>query len=217
MTGFLRSLGLTAALVGMGCCQLAAQSSAALTREEGDRVRETQDPGKRIGVYVDLLQDRLTRFDSFRRSPVDPQYDQGRYLDDLMGEYILLVEEMKNWIQYQYEHEGDMRDGLRALLERGPRQLTTLHGIQASPDPFAGDYRDSLDDAIDQVNDALEGATKALADQQKLFKDSKQEAKEAKRLAKERRKEEQQRTKQEKETRKRQGKKGRAPGDLDDE
>lgn len=216
-TSLLSNLALALALMAVGTCALSAQTGAVLSQEEESRVRETQDPGGRIVVYLDLLQDRLANFDAFRRRPVDPKYDQGGYLNDLMGEYIRLVEEMKNWIEYQYEHKGDMRDGLRALEERGSQQLTALRGIQDSPDPFAGEYRDSLRDALDQVADALEGGTKALADQQKQFKDMKQQVKEDKRLAKQRRKEEARRTKEEKELRKRQGKKGRAPGDLEEE
>jgi hypothetical protein len=193
------------------------QAGAALTQDEEDKIRETQDPGERIVVYLDLLQDRLMRFDSFRRRPVDPKYDNARYLDDQMGEYIALVEEMKNWIEYHYEHMGDMRGGLRTLLERGAQQLTTLHAIRDSPDPYARQYEDSLRDAIDQLADTLDGATKALADQTAKFKDLKRQGKEEERLAKERRKEEAKRAKEEKKLRKSQGKKGRAPGETDEE
>jgi hypothetical protein len=209
-------LGLTLALIVLSSGALVAQSGARLSEEEEDKLREAQDPGERIVVYLDLLQDRLARFDAFRRKPNDPKYDYAGYLDDLMGEYIAINEEMKNWVQFQHEHAGDMRRGLRALLDRGPQQLTTLRAIQSSPDPYAGKYGDGLRDAIDQLTDTLDGATQALAGQEKKFGELKKQEKEDQRLSKERAKEESKRTKQEKKLRKRGGK-GRVPGETVEE
>jgi hypothetical protein len=204
-------------LTALSAGPLTAQTGATLSQEEEDKVRETQDPGERIVVYLDLLQVRLERFDSFRHKPDDPKYDHAGYLQDLLAEYISLNEEMKNWIEYHYEHTGDMRGGLRTLLERAPQQLTTLRGIRESSDPYSGQYGDSLRDAIDQLADTLDGATKAFADQTKKFGELKQQEKEEKRLVKERAKEENKRTKEEKKLRKRQGKKGRVPGETPEE
>jgi len=202
-------------VLGMGfTLPLAAQTGARLSEQEEDKVREAQDPGERIVVYLDLLQDRLARFDSFRKRPVDPKYDNAGYLEDLLGEYIALHEEMKNWIEYHYQHMGDMRGGLRTLLERGPQQLLTLRSIQESSDPYSGQYGDALQDAIDQLTDTLDGASKALADQTKKFGELKKQEKEEQRIAKERRKEEAKRTKEEKKLRKR--KEGRVPGEMED-
>lgn len=209
-------LGLSLALVLLVSGTLAAQSGARLSEEEEDKLREAQDPGQRIVVYLDFLQERLARFESFRHRPDDPKYNYAGYLDDLMGEYIAINEEMKNWIQFQYEHSGDMRAGLRPLLDRGPQQLVALRAIQSSPDPYAGKYGDSLRDAIDQLSDTLDGATQALAGQEKKFGELKKQEKEDKRLSKERAKEESKRTKQEKKLRKRHAK-DRVPGDTADE
>jgi len=192
---------------------LAAQTGVQLNPQEEDKLREAQEPGQRIVVYLDFLQERLERFDSYRHRPVDPKYDQAGYLEDVISEYIALDEEMKNWIDYQYEHNGDMRSGLKALIERGPRQLVTLRAIQGSPDPYSKQYGDSLRDAIDQLNDAIDGATKGLADQEKKFGELKKQEQEEKRISKERRKEESKRTKEEKKQRK-QKDKDRVPGDI---
>jgi hypothetical protein len=207
----------TALLAALTCPGSAAQTGATLSQAEDDRVRETQDPGERIVVYLDLMQDRLGRFDSFRQRPDDPKYDHAGYLHDLLAEYVSLNEEMKNWIEYHYEHDGDMRGGLRTLLERAPQQLVTLRGIQSSSDPYSGQYGDALRDAIDQLTDAMDGATRALGGQTRKFGEMKQQEKEEKRLAKQRAKEESQRSKEEKKLRKRQGKKGSVPGEIPEE
>lgn len=193
-----------------------AQTGAPLSDEEQDKLREAQDPGERIGVYVDFMQDRLDRFDDFRHRPDDPKYDNAGYLNDLLGEYVALSGELKNWIDYQYQHQGDMRSGLQQLLERGPQQLVVLRRVAETPDSYASHYADSLRDAIDQISDALDGATKALADQQKKFGEMKRAEKATAQAAKDRAKEEKKRTKEEKKLRKRQGK-GKVPGQSDED
>ena len=185
---------------------------AALSDAEEDKLREAQDPATRVELYVAYAQDRLSRFETFKNRPDNPQVDSGSYLDELLGEYISLNEEMKDWIEVHYEHHGDMRSGLRALLEKGPPQLKTLRGIEESPGPHAAAYAGSLRDAAEQLTDLLDGATKALAEQEKEFAQAKRDEKEAARISKERRKEEAKRTKEEEKLRKRQGK-SRVPGE----
>jgi len=185
-----------------------------LTEDEEDKLRETQDPAARIEVYLDFEQARLARFDTFRSKPADAKYDTGTYLDKLLGQYIALNDEMKSWIDDQYQRQGDMRRGLRALLGRGPQQLEQLRRIQQSSDPYSSEYAASLRDAMDQLTDTLDGAAKALSDQEKKFGELRREEKATARASKERVKEEQKRTKEEKKLRKRQSRSG-APADSD--
>jgi len=194
---------------------LRAQTGATLSEAEETRVREAQDPGERIVVYLDFLQARLDRFEAYRKKPASGPYDYGAYLDDVLLEYLALNDELKNWIQYQYRENRDMRRGLRALLERGPQQLVALRQIQQSPDAHAPRYADSLRDSIDQLSDTLDGATRALADQEKKFAQMKLDEKAELKMAKERAKEEAKRTKQEKKLRKQLGK-GKVPGESDE-
>jgi len=193
-----------------------AQKTATLTDDEEDKLREAQDPSQRIQVYLDFLQARLDRFEGFRSKPLNSVYDNGAYLDALLDQYIALNDELKNWIDDQYQHNGDMRKGLRALLERGPKQLEMLEHIRETPDALAADYRDSLRDAVNDLKDTLDGATRALADQEKKFVDAKREEKLDARSAKERAKEEHKRTKEEKKLRKKEHKRG-VPAQEDEE
>jgi hypothetical protein len=192
-----------------------AQKEAALSEEEEDKLREEQDPGKRIELYLDFAQDRLSQFDQFRQKPADPKYDTGSYLDKLLGEYIALQDELKNWIQSQYDRQGDMRKGLRTLLDRGPQQLDQLRHIQQEPDAFAKDYRDSLRDAIDNLSDMLDGATNALNSQQKKFGEIKRQEKVDEQQAKQAAKDEKKRMKEEEKLRKKERKQEQVPEDAD--
>jgi hypothetical protein len=191
------------------------QKEAALSDEEEDKLREEQDPGKRIELYLDFAQDRLSQFDQFRQKPADPKYDTGGYLEKLLGQYIALQDELKNWIQYQYDRQGDMRSGLRTLLDRGPRQLEQLQHIQQEPDRFVSDYRDSLRDAIDNLTDMLDGATTALNSQVKKFGEIKRQEKVEEQQAKQAAKDERKRIKEEEKLRKKERKQGQVPEDAD--
>jgi vacuolar-type H+-ATPase subunit I/STV1 len=202
-------------LGGLPLASIPAQKEAALSDEEEDRLREEQDPGKRVELYLDFAQDRLGQFDQFRQKPADPKYDTGAYLDKLLGQYITLQDELKNWIQYQYDRQGDMRKGLHTLLDRGPQQLDELRHIQQEPDPFVSDYRDSLRDAIDNLNDILDGATNALNSQQKKFGELKREEKVDEQQAKQAAKDEKKRIKEEEKLRKKERKQGQVPEDAD--
>ena len=188
-----------------------AQKPDYISDEEEDKIREAQEPSERIELYLTLAQSRLDRIEEFRSKPMDPQYDNGAYIDHMLDEYISLTDELKNWIQYQYDHRGDMRKGLRKVLEMGPKQLHDLGRIQASPDAYAADYVKSLGDAKDDLTDALDGATKALAEQVKRLGELKSDEKAEAQSEKERMKEEKKRTKEEKKLRKKERK--QAPPD----
>ncbi len=216
MKGVARAIA--AVILGLVAAQgLSAQKQKGddLTDDEEDKLREAQDPSARLELYIAFAQARLERFDDYRQRPVDPAYDTASYLDGLLGQYISLTDELKNWIQTQYDRRNDMRGGLRKFLTEGPRQLDELRHAQQSQDPYSKDYARSLRDAIDDLSDALDGATQALADQQKIFADEKREAKADEKLTKERQKDEKKRAKEEKKLRKKEHKKG-IPGESDE-
>ena len=185
-----------------------------LTGDEEDKLREAQDPSDRIEVYIELAQVRLERLDKYRREPAHSEYDVEVFLNKQLDEYLSLNEELRNWIDEQAERHGDMRRGLRKLLESHAKQLEQLRGIRQAPGAYASAYASSLQDALRDVTDLLDGATRALADQQKQFAESKDQEKAATRLSKERLKEEEKRTKEEQKLRKQQRRK-RAPPDAD--
>jgi len=192
-----------------------AQKPDYLSDEEEDKVRDAQEPSERIMVYLTLAQSRLDRIEDFRSKPMDPQYDNGAYIDHLLDEYISLTEDLKNWIQDQYDRRGDMRKGLHKVLEMGPKQLDELRRIQESPDKYAADYAKSLREAKEDFADTLDGATKALGDQVKMFGELKREEKAEAQSEKVRTKEEKKRSKEEEKLRKKERKQNPPARDED--
>jgi hypothetical protein len=174
-----------------------AQQGGDLTSAEQDRLRDAQDPSERIKVYLSIAQARLDRIEGLQETSPGARANVGGQIDDLLGQYISIDNELKDWIQYQYDHNGDMRSGLRQLMTDAPRQLQQLQHIQNLPGPGAGDYPDSLRDAIANLNDTIDGATQALAAQEKKFPEMKRETKAEARALKKQRKEEAKRNKEE--------------------
>jgi hypothetical protein len=188
---------------------------AVLSAAEVDRLRDAQDPGERIKVYLDLEQARLTRFDDFRKRPPDPRYDVAGYLSKILQQYVQLDDEMKDWIDLQFEHNEDMRKGLKVLVEEGPRQLQELQHAQDDRDPYSAQYSGDLEDAIADMQDTIEGGTKALSLQNKKFGELKREEKTTVRNSKQMVKEEKKRMKEEKKLRKKEQKKAPPEDDND--
>ncbi len=184
----------------------AQQKRASLSESETDKLRDTQDPGERIKVYLDLMQTRLLTFENYRSRPVDPQYRTGKFLGEVLGQYVELDDELKDWIQFQYNRDGDMRGGLRALLDRAPRQLEELKHAQQTPDPYTQRYSENLANAVADLDDTLSGATAAFGGQVKKFGELKQNEKEEKKATQAEAKEEKKRIKEEEKLRKREQK-----------
>jgi hypothetical protein len=198
-------LGL-AILLALAPRHLLAQDHDSLTPAEADKLRDAQDPSERIKVYVSFQQDRLGRVAVASDSNGDSQDS----VDDLLNQYIFIDNELKDWIQYQFDHDGDMRKGLRELLDEGPKQLEMLRHMQSAPGAGASDYSNSLRDAIADMNDTLDGATQALAAQQKKFPEMVESAKAESHGLKKERKEQEKLNKKEREMRNRRRKNDKA-------
>jgi septal ring factor EnvC (AmiA/AmiB activator) len=188
-----------AVLLAMAPMCARGQNQDYLTSAEVDKLRDAQDPSERIKVYLSFQQERLGRMEI----ALEAHGDTKDNVDDLLNEYISIDNELKDWVQYQFDHDGDMRKGLRALLDEGPKQLEVLRHFQSSPDVNARDFSSSLHDAIADMNDTLDGATQALAVQQKKFPEMAQSAKTEARELKKERKEQKKLNKKERKTRNR--------------
>src|SRR5215472_3144651 len=152
-------LALAVILSIAGALRLRADDPAALSQEEEDRIRDAQDPSDRIAIYLELGGERLERFNAIRVSPANPSEaaDRTATLDQILSQYIALDDELKNWIQDQFDTGHDIRKGLRGLIEVAPKQLALLNQVQQTPDRYLTAYQSSLRDAITDVNDTLNG------------------------------------------------------------
>lgn len=196
--------------------RLRADDPAALTQEEQERVRDAQDPSDRIVIYLELAGARLARFSELRLAPADAndRAERAATLDELLSEYAALDDELKNWIQDQFDTAHDMRKGLRALIDQGPKQLAALNAAGQNPDRYSSQYGQTLQDATKDLQDTIDGATQALAAQEKKFGQLKREEEMDAKTAKLSAADEKKRQKQEQKLHKKQTKQG-IPEDED--
>src|SRR5947209_5762414 len=61
-----------------------------LTENEADQLRDQQDAGGRIELYLNFAQVRLDLFENFRSRAHDPKYDNGGYLDQVLVQYVAI-------------------------------------------------------------------------------------------------------------------------------
>jgi hypothetical protein len=209
-------LALAVILSIAGAFRLRADDPAALSQEEEDRIRDAQDPSDRIAIYLELGGERLERFNAIRVAPANPSEaaDRTATLDQILSQYIALDDDLKNWIQDQFDTGHDIRKGLRGLIEVAPKQLALLNQVQQTPDRYFTGYHSSLRDAITDVNDTLNGATQALSEQEKKWGELKREEKADAKAAKQAIQDEKKHHKQEQKLRKKQDQKG-IPEDED--
>ena len=146
--------------------------SVELGEAEVDRIRDAQETAERIRIYLKLSVARLDKFDEFRAETGQRIPGKGHYLDSLLKTYNSLYDELKEWIEYQYEKNHDIRKGLRYLLKEGPVHLERLRQAQKNRDQFTIDFSETLEYVIDNVEDTLQGGTQALRLQEERFKNS---------------------------------------------
>lgn len=199
------AVALSLVLAAIFAVGMAAQRGDFLSDKEEEALRDAQDPARRIAVYLDLEDARLAQLDDSRDDP--------RRVNRLLDQFISLNSEMKDWIEYQSDHHGDMRKGLRALLDHGPQQLDVLRGVQEWPEAASSGFSDNLRDAIASQTDALNGSTEVLAEQEKLFGRLKREKKADARAEKKRIREAKKRAKEEKKLRERMRRKAQSDSD----
>ena len=166
--------------------------AADLSPAEVDQLQKAQDPGKRIAVYLELAAARVDKFEEFRPPSGRAASDHGPYLNSLLNSYVACIDELKVWMEYQYDRDGDMRKGLRYLLKQGPVHLERLRRARRFQDKLTAYYSQTLEYAIENMEDALDGGALAFGEQQKKFREQEkaeeEETEQARRKKKKRRK-----------------------------
>lgn len=178
------------------------QQKPYLTGPEVEKLRDAQNPSVRIEVYLQFQQSRLDAMQQLRAQQPALDEGPGSEFRRLLSQYVSITDEMKDWISDQYDRHGDMRKGLRTLIEHGPGQVDGLKRLeQQSPGAAGADRR--LQDAIADMSDAIDGSAKAYSAQVKLFGELKKEQKLNAKEIKQREKEQKKQLKEEEKLRKR--------------
>jgi len=131
-----------------------------LSEGEADKIRDEQDPGERIKLYMLFAQDRLDKFEyELNRPQHEAQYDD--ILNSLMNGYVGCVDDAADQIDAAQEKQIDIRAAIKDMKEKDTAFLAKLEKFdQASGSDFEA-YRYTLEDAIEGTKEAINDASDA--------------------------------------------------------
>lgn len=132
-----------------------------LTDAEADKIRDRQNPGDRIKLYLSFAEDRLKKF-QYELTRTVPETHRGDILNGLMNAYSGCVDDAADEIDEAKEKQLNIHPELKLLESKGKEFLTELQKIENGKGPDFDDYSDTLEDAIDGTKDAVSDAQQAL-------------------------------------------------------
>ena len=128
-----------------------------LTPGELDAVRDTQEPGKRIVLYLDFAQRRL---DAVKGGLASNQPNFGQAVQKTLREYYRVLEALDSTIQNARDKRVPVDKALNEVEKRGGGFLQFLHSLQAKSSPGWNDYRFTVEEAIDMTQEEIAEAQK---------------------------------------------------------
>jgi hypothetical protein len=145
------------ALAG-GLAPAGAQQTDYLTPEEITKVRDTQEPNKRVELFLQFADDRLGRFELALTSTTDLDAKHPDVLRDLLNNFINAVDDTAEALDFPLERGGvDLRKTRERMAEAVPAIQARLEGLQKSqPEVAEGELRYDFEDALMAVQDLLE-------------------------------------------------------------
>ena len=154
-----------------------------LTKAETDQSREaSQEPSDRVKLYVTFAKSRMLAIDHLQ---ADPRFGAGRgkAIHDLVDDFRIIMDELDNNIDQYAGRHGDMRKGLKEVVEATSDfqlRLRALKEMQPENDELRKEkeqYALVVQDAIDSNNDVADTARKTLDEQNEYFKQKKDDKK----------------------------------------
>lgn len=131
-----------------------------LTDYEADKIRDAQDPGDRIRLYVSYAEDRLKQF-QYELARKTPEGRRGDILNSLLNGYVGCFDDGTDEIEVARERQIDIRSALKSFDQKGKEFLAQLQKINKdSPDYDM--YSDTLQDAVEGTREDLQDIEAAL-------------------------------------------------------
>ncbi len=133
-----------------------AQQTDYLTRDEVTKVRETQEPVKRVLLFLNYADLRLAVVEKILEAASGGKPPRGDDLQDAMNNYIRAIDDAAANLEIFLERGGvDLRKLRQPLREIGTDLLARLKSIRP---PFEGartDLRWDMEDALEATQDLL--------------------------------------------------------------
>jgi len=159
-----------------------------LTRSEADQIREAADnPAKRIALFLQFAQDRLTQFQSKRQGN---DFDRSDRMHQALQDYSGILEELDDNVDELVAGHvtGEMQGKapkpekpLQSLIAAETQMLASLQKIQSTSSPAdLSIYRYELADCLDATRDSLKNGQQGLIEAKQREEEQKREKKQRK-------------------------------------
>jgi hypothetical protein len=140
------------------CTLLAAPFAAAqhrdfLTVDEGDQIREAQDPNARLALYVQFARQRLNQVDHWlaKEKP-----GRSILIHDALDDYANIIDAIDTVADDALQRHVDIKVGLTAVATAESEMLLDLQKITDSQPKDMSRYDFVLKQSLDGTNDSLE-------------------------------------------------------------
>lgn len=156
-----------------------------LTRSEADQIREAADhPDKRIALFLQFAQDRLTQFQSKRQGN---DFDRSDGMHQALQDYSGILEELDDNVDELVAGHvtGEMQGKapkaekpLQSLIAAETQMLASLQKIQSTSSPAdLSIYRYELADCLDATRASLKNGQQGLIEAKQREEEQKREKK----------------------------------------
>jgi hypothetical protein len=129
-----------------------AQAGEFLTPQEVESVRDEQDYGKRVVLYLQFAQRRI---DAVRNQMTSKDEDAGDKIQENLSEFNSILQAAGDALDAARERRASLDKALRDMQGYGANFLRYLTTLKESSSPLVADFRFTLDEAIDSTNDEL--------------------------------------------------------------
>lgn len=156
----MRRLRLLAAVLGclLAAAPLRAQQPAQdpLTDQETQKIKDLGiEPDRRIGYFVQILDDRANAIQKLTNRAATPARDS--LIDTKLQEFAAIMDELGDNLDEYGDRKADLRSSLKSLNQATPHWMNILHALAGAPafDVSRKYAIESLEDLTDQGNRLL--------------------------------------------------------------